>query len=597
MSVPQKIYEQEKARYIQDLSRLNKKRNRLGWQRLAVVVLTFLVAFQLFSLSLVAGYLSIAVGVGFFLLLVSIDVDNNHKIRHTTRLIQINEEELSVLAHHFLHRPDGRQFQQDQHAYATDLDLFGRSSLYQYINRCESEQGQQELADNFLNPLPAAAVLLRQDAVRELAPQVGWRQQFQALCMTTSIRKQTEKIIAQWVDNPELHFTKPFWKFFVPIYSCITLSTALLAIIGWMDFSLFTFLFILYFTFSTVLSKKAMKAYADLNGIIKETDTLYQVIEWIEQKSLQSPLLKGLQQDAVSGQGKAYVQIKRLKELLNRFDLRLNVLVFIFVNSFLLWDIRQMISLNRWRAQNKTKIHSWFRLIASFEVCNSLATLHFSQPAFAFPNITSRHFTLQGTAIGHPLLPPLERVTSDFNMGGTGKIAMVTGSNMAGKSTFLRSLGTNIVLALMGAPVCATRFEISPVQLMSSMRIADNLSENTSTFYAELKKLKTILAAVNRKEPVFILLDEILRGTNSLDRHIGSVAVVKQLIRHSAVAVIATHDVAIGQLEETYPEAIQNYHFDVQVAGEELYFDYKLKHGVCTSLNASLLMKKIGIEL
>ena len=168
---------------------------------------------------------------------------------------------------------------------------------------------------------------------------------------------------------------------------------------------------------------------------------------------------------------------------------------------------------------------------------------------------------------------------------------------MAGKSTFLRSLGVNTVLAQMGAPVCAEELTLSPVHLMSSMRIADNLAENTSTFYAELKKLKTIIEAVRRHEPLFILLDEILRGTNSRDRHTGSEALIHQLIRENAVAVIATHDLALARLEEQFPGVVENYHFDVQVEGEELYFDYRLKHGVCTSLNASILMKKIGIEL
>jgi DNA mismatch repair ATPase MutS len=169
---------------------------------------------------------------------------------------------------------------------------------------------------------------------------------------------------------------------------------------------------------------------------------------------------------------------------------------------------------------------------------------------------------------------------------------------MAGKSTFLRSLGVNTILAQMGAPVCASEFALSPVQLICSMRIADNLAENTSTFYAELKKLKTVIEAANLHQPVFILLDEILRGTNSLDRHIGSKALIRQLVKQEAIAVIATHDLELAKLKEELPDAIDNYHFDVQVAnGDELYFDYKLKEGICNSLNASILMRKIGIEL
>ena len=168
---------------------------------------------------------------------------------------------------------------------------------------------------------------------------------------------------------------------------------------------------------------------------------------------------------------------------------------------------------------------------------------------------------------------------------------------MAGKSTYLRSIGVNTVLAMAGAPVCATTFTLSPVQIISSMRIADNLEESTSTFYAELKKLKAIIDKVNAGEKIFILLDEILRGTNSLDRHTGSVALVKQLIKHKAACIIATHDVELAKLKDSYPSNILNFHFDAQVSNDELYFDYQLKNGVCESLNASILMKKIGIEL
>jgi DNA mismatch repair ATPase MutS len=182
-------------------------------------------------------------------------------------------------------------------------------------------------------------------------------------------------------------------------------------------------------------------------------------------------------------------------------------------------------------------------------------------------------------------------------MEGKPKIGLITGSNMAGKSTFLRSLGVNIVLAQMGAPVCASHLLLSPAKLMSSMRIADNLAENTSTFYAELKKLKSIIEAVHRKEPLFILLDEILRGTNSMDRHKGSEALIHQLIKQHAVAILATHDLGLAKLEARHPRFIENYHFDVQVEGEELYFDYRLKQGICNSLNASILMRKIGIDL
>ena len=214
-----------------------------------------------------------------------------------------------------------------------------------------------------------------------------------------------------------------------------------------------------------------------------------------------------------------------------------------------------------------------------------------------FRKLFQDYFFIEGKEIGHPLITKNKRVNNYIEIKHDGELMLVTGSNMAGKSTYLRSVGVNVILAMAGAPVCAKYFKVSHVQVISSMRITDNLAESTSTFYAELKKLKTIIEKVNAGEKVFILLDEILRGTNSLDRHTGSVALIKQLIKHHAAAIIATHDLELAKIKDEFPENIINYHFDVQVSNDELYFDYNLKPGVCNSLNASILMKKIGIEL
>jgi DNA mismatch repair ATPase MutS len=242
-------------------------------------------------------------------------------------------------------------------------------------------------------------------------------------------------------------------------------------------------------------------------------------------------------------------------------------------------------------------VENWFHTLGAFEALNSFATIHFNNPGWCFPSLQEAHFFLESTELGHPLIHKEKRVNNFIKMEERGELMLVTGSNMAGKSTYLRSVGVNVVLAMAGAPVCAAAFRLSPVQLISSMRIADNLEESTSTFYAELKKLKSVIERVNNDEKVFILLDEILRGTNSLDRHTGSEALIKQLIKHNAAGIIATHDLALADIKNEFPGNILNYHFDVQVNNDELYFDYKLKPGVCTSLNASILMKKIGIEL
>ncbi|MBL7763260.1 MAG: hypothetical protein JNL23_07510 [Chitinophagaceae bacterium] len=307
--------------------------------------------------------------------------------------------------------------------------------------------------------------------------------------------------------------------------------------------------------------------------------------------------MQQLRQQFYTGNKKSSADIKQLKQILDRFDIRLNPLVFIPLNTLLFWDLQQAFALEKWKKQHKEKVGQWFNGLGESESLSSLGNIAFNHPDWCFPAISNEHGKLQTVELGHPLINELKRVNNSFSTAGLNQLALITGSNMAGKSTFLRSVGVNIVLAMMGSPVCAKSFTIYPVKVMSSMRIADNLEESTSTFYAELKKLKSIIEAVNRKEKIFILLDEILRGTNSLDRHTGSKALIKQLIQQQAVGMIATHDLELAKLAAEFPGNIHNYHFDVQVANDELYFDYKLKTGICESLNASILMKKIGIEI
>lgn len=595
--LPIRIYEQEKKQHEKELAILKKKQSLLGWLRLGIIIVAGVLAFYAFNSSLLLGGITVVVGIAFFLGVVSIDTDNNKKIGHLKILVEINEEELDSLVGMYDDKYDGLEFLPSLHDYAHDLDIFGKASLYQLINRGSTEQGRALLADNFLKPLPVDEINKRQEAIKELSPQHQWRQQLQAVLRQVPLTKATEKRVENWVATETYSFTHPAWKVFIPAYSLVTIATAIAAILGYIPVSIFFFLFIIYLAFSTFLGKKAFEINAYLTGIVKEVEVMHQLMKNIEDKKFTSPLLQGLQQSVSGGEEKAYFKIKQLKSLLDRFDLRLNWMLFLFLNAFLLWDVRQIIALNKWKNKNRQQLPNWYQLIAEMEVLNSLATTHFNYPEWAIPDFSSEHFTLEAQNLGHPLIQQRQRISSDFSLKGQAKVALVTGSNMAGKSTFLRSLGVNIVLAQMGSPVCANGFIVSPNKLMSSMRIADNLAENTSTFYAELKKLKTIIEAVNRHEPVFILLDEILRGTNSLDKHTGSEALIRQLIKHEAIAVLATHDVELAKLEKEFPGSLENYHFDVQVEGEELYFDYKLKHGVCTSLNASILMKKIGIEV
>jgi hypothetical protein len=591
------VYQEQIEKHNADLKQLIRKRNLFGWLRLIIFVSTIIISYKIFVDFTWLGLIPFAVGMSAFIYFIFIDADNNEKIKNTKTLIHINEEELKILTNNYLHRNDGSKFSPALHDYANDLDLFGAASIFQWANRCSSEQGQKRFANNLLAPLAIEEIEGRQAAIKELSPMIEWRQQLQSFSEQTTITIQTEQKTNEWLSEDEKHFINPSWKVIVWIYTAISLSTALATVLGYIPSGIFLFLFAVYFSVSLFLSRNTIRPYIHLSRIVNEITVVEKIISWIEERNFDSVLLKKIKQEIKVHDEIASAQIRKLKSILDKFDLRLNLVGPLFLNSFLLWDVRQMMALNEWRKMNKQIIPKLFEVIAETEVLNSLATLHFNHADWCFPQMGHEHFTFESEELGHPLIPDSERVSSVFSVAKNTLISLVTGSNMAGKSTFLRSIGVNIVLAQMGASVCAKTFIVSPVRLMTSMRISDNLAENTSTFYAELKKLKTIIEAVNSHEKVFILLDEILRGTNSHDRHTGSDALIKQLIRHDAYAVIATHDLVLAELQKQYPQSIENYHFDVQVKGEELFFDYKLKEGVCHSLNASLLMKKIGIEL
>ncbi len=595
---PKAEYEAELKNHTIRLQALKGKRSVYGWTRLAIVVFGGIAAYFAFGEGLSYGWPVLLLVVILFLVLLHFDTDNNASIGHRERLIALNEDELKVLSHQFGHRYDGAALLPQVHDYAGDLDVLGNRSLFQYINRCTTEQGRALMAHNLLYRMEADKVFARKEAVVEMAEALAWRQQFSAYAMQVPVTVKTEERILAWLQDANRPFEGNVWRWFVPAYSAVTLGSAVAAIAGYIPGPVFSLLFLLYFIFASFQSRKVMGLYTHLSRIVPEAETFSRLIRLIEEAPFKSGLFKSLQGNIAPQQGRAWGEIKSLKRILGRFDLRLNMLLFLFLNSFLLWDVRQARALARWKDKNKTLPPHWFRAIAETEVLISIGTLHFNQPSWCFPEAVPHYCLLEGTGLGHPLLPAAQRVTSDFKLEGKGRIALITGSNMAGKSTFLRSLGVNLVLAQMGAPVCAAQFRYSPMKLMSSMRIADDLSENTSTFYAELKKLRAIIDEVATRRPLFILLDEILRGTNSLDRHAGTEALMRQLIAEETVAVLATHDVALAKLSEETEERIQNYHFDVQVADDdELYFDYKLKTGVCQSLNAAILMRKIGIRL
>lgn len=595
--IPAAIYKEQLSQLTIQLSQLQQNKSLFAWARLISFV-SVIAAIWILSGD---GWLpAIAVSILFlalFIYFVSKDLANSSAIDNVKLLITINENELSALAHQVSHFPDGSEWMPPIHTYAGDLDILGKASLYQYSNRTTSQQGNQLFANWLLAPASLQETGKRQEAVKELAPQLKWRQQLQAHGQSKQLTIRTQENISSWLDEENKFINNAGWKIvriLFPLLSFTVLGLYLAAII---DQNRFLPLMLLFLSISFLISKKITPAYARLNRITAELETLSESIGCIEHNTFKASLLQELKNVYQSKEGTASGRINQLKKILNRLDYRLNPIVFIPLSAFLCWDLQQVLSLEKWKKKNQQNIHDWFSSLAEIEALSSLANLSFNHPQWCYPVFVNNQETLSAESLGHPLIPEEKRIDNTFSTEGSGQLSLITGSNMAGKSTFLRSVGVNIVLAMTGSPVCAQRFSLSPVRVMSSMRISDNLEESTSTFYAELKKLKEIIEEVYKNEKVFLLLDEILRGTNSADRHTGSTALLKQLVRHNAVGIVATHDLELAKLADEFPGNVHNYHFDVQVANEELFFDYKLKKGICQSMNASILMKKIGIEL
>lgn len=579
-----------------ELTKLTSKKSLLGWIRLVAMILLagsiYLSVVKSLFFIIAALVLLVA-----FIKIVFLDIDNSKAIDHQRLLIEINRNELEYLNGNYFHFDDGAAYHPHEHYYANDLDIFGKASIYQYINRTTSDMGGECIAGWLLNPASVKAINERQEANKELSGQFAFRQSLQAFGKEKRITRDTFNRLSEWLKEENIFLDKKLWQTLRMLVPLVMISIVALNIFDLVSDQVRNIALVASGLLAWSIAKKITSVHAQVSRITDELDSLADAIKLIEESSFKSAYLLQLQSAFKQNNTAASKEMRALKNIVQKLDWRLNPVVFIPLVLLTQWDLQQVLLLEKWKRKNAINIINWFQTLGEFEVISSFATLHFNHPEWSVPAFKKEHFFIEGQEIGHPLINPIKRVNNYVNIENKGRVMIVTGSNMAGKSTYLRSIGINTVLAMAGSIVCAKTFTIAPVQLLTSMRIADNLEESTSTFYAELKKLKTVIDKVNNHEKVFILLDEILRGTNSYDRHTGAVALTKQLIKQDAAAIIATHDVELAKLKEEFPNNILNYHFDVQVNNQELFFDYRLKEGICTSLNASILMRKIGIEL
>lgn len=510
----------------------------------------------------------------------------------TNALIDLNEYEIKSLDNDHSGFYNGVRYQDDKHPYATDMDVFGDHSVFQLLNRTSTVFGENRLAEVLSNKLTENEIPKYQLASQELEPKIDWRQRLYGLGKLDIEEDHDYEGLIKWINaNNPLKTNK------VLVYLCVVLCWVLF--IGLMFLGIPFMGALLAFLPNVLLSFKNNKPISQIHALLDRNEKFIRpyadIVSYLEQSAFDAEILISLKANFAANNILASDSLRQLASYLKQLDIRTNFFGFIFSYGFL-WDHIYALRVEEWKSKNKDSLFNWLQTLGEFEYISSLANYAYQRPDFCYPTITNEK-QYNGSELGHPLLHYQQRVNNDFSMKTQKHIKIVTGSNMGGKSTFLRTLGVNMILAYAGSKVCATKLSLPYLQLMSSMRTQDALKENTSSFYAELKRLKMILDQVKERDDIFFLLDEILKGTNSNDRHNGAKAMIKQMIANNGSGLVSTHDLELGEMINDLPDEIDNICFEVNVEGEELVFDYKIKEGISKSFNATHLMRNIGIDI
>ncbi len=578
------------------IEKLKSKSSELSALRIVTFVL-FVVLFIVFlnvRVFIPSVILSFVFFTGFGLI-----VRWHNKIKQSLRIHEmmqkINQEEIDRLNFDFDNLNLWAEFADEKHKYSGDLDLYGKNSLFQLLNRAETQTGISLMRNWIENYTDKETIEIRQKTAQELASLVDWRQKIQAHAKRKKTDSKSHEDLIKWLNGKDGIGNKKLFR--ILPYPVIIISSVLLIAVLYQVIPFFYLLPSLLI--NGVLLLKTLdyskSTYESTSSSVKLLESIEKILILIENQQFNQPYLNQLRGGLVKENLKASSKIHKLQKIFDLLNLRGNQVYHIF-NLLFLTDFIFLLKAERWRKRYKKEVLVWFDIIGEFEAINSIAAFSFANEKYIFPQIDADGPVLFAKNLGHPLIPANKRVCNDFEIKGEGHVGIVTGSNMSGKSTFLRTVGVNAVLAFAGAPVCADEFESSIFQVFTSMRTKDNLEENISSFYAELLRLKMLLQQINKEKPVLFLLDEILKGTNSTDRHIGAEALAIQLSKSNAFGLISTHDLKLGALQLD-AQKLKNYNFSSTIDGQEIIFDYKLRDGICQSTNASQLMAKIGIQI
>lgn len=591
---PYEFYTEQANLAQQSLSEYERKANLFTYARLGALLVTIPMVVIASYISMYAIIIAIIIGVVVFVYSVINQQKYESLCKRMNNVLSIIDNEQKCIAKHDNIYHNGRFFTIKHHAYASDLDVFGDNSLFHLLNRTKTYYGMNFLSDSLIQHTNINQIVSRQEAVKELEADPKWMLRFQTDLFALQ-KHEKKNVFAQIMELLRFDIQLKSLSWLVTAMPFISLVSFLLF---FLNSQIAGIVVPLIFIINLVISGKYFKEINNIQGklglVSSELEAYELAIETILSNQWKAQYILD---EIPESKNKNILALTQLKSIIQKLDYRLNLIVAIFLNGFMLWDLRILKQLIDWKESSLEELQHTFQMIGNLEMLTSFSVFAFHhQKDGSYPEFSDQ-FIVRGNNMIHPLMQPGSCVPNDFEMNDQHKIAVITGSNMSGKSTFLRTIGINLVLAYTGTKVMATNLTVPFVHLITYMRIKDSLEENVSTFKAELDRISLILEESKSDQSVFVLIDEMLRGTNSKDKLKGSIAITEMLIDNKVPSMIATHDIQLADHIENYSDIASNYYFDIAFQGEDLLFDYKIKKGICDSFNASFLLKRIGINV
>lgn len=592
---PDEYYQKQIDHYTARLKQIKKRRNLITLAKL----LTF--GYMIFLIYLLINHSTqplLLLGIGAILVFIFLTLWDSQIIyrQHLIEeLLRINTLESDYLAGNFSALDQGERFNDPAHPYAHDLDLFGEDSLFQHLNRTVTFSGTQKLVSWLLSLSKDPEVIhSRQQAAEELCAEPEWCQHFRAAGALHPTRALDAVILKSGPTE------SPFFSKHSTVRLILWIANTIV-IVSWavtsftpLPFSISLVLSLLQLSALALYIKKINAYHQRLNLFLKTISNYLPLVRLIHDQSFRSPYLQKIRHSLFTPESNSLQALTQLHRIQNSLDQRGNIVIAFILNGLYLKDFHTLLRLDHWRKKYGPDIETWTDVLSEADALISMANYRFNHPAYCLPVICQDRL-LDTEEIGHPLLKSERNVTNDFSIRSLHQIAIVTGANMAGKSTFLRTIGVNLILAQSGNVVCSRYFAFQPMTLFTSMRTTDSLSKDTSYFHAELLRLQQLVNIAQQEDKVFIILDEMLKGTNSVDKLNGSLAFLKRILSYPISGLVATHDLALGELADDFPEHFFNVCFEIVHSGSQITYDYKLHPGISSNMNASILLKQMGL--